>query len=100
MSISIIKNTFRTLHLDEKLSLGYLFGMGKMLFYIGLGIAFLGLCIWMGNKIGLPFGKLPGDIQYRSGNTSIYLPIATCIVVSLILTIGFNILSWILSKWN
>jgi hypothetical protein len=61
--------------------------MGRLLVYIGLGITALGLLI----MIGIPFGRLPGDIMVRRGNFSFYFPLATSIVVSILLTL---LLSW------
>ncbi len=74
--------------------------MGQTIFYIGLGIAFIGLCIWGATKIGIPLGKLPGDISYQGENSSFYFPIVTCIVLSIVLTVLFNLISWVMNKWN
>ena len=57
--------------------------MGKTLVLIGLAIAGLGLLI----MVGVPLGRLPGDFAVRRGNFSFYFPLATSIVVSIILTL-------------
>ena len=57
--------------------------MGKTLVLIGLGIAGLGLLV----MLGVPFGRLPGDFQVRRGNFSFYFPLATSIIVSILLTL-------------
>jgi hypothetical protein len=62
--------------------------MGKLLVFVGLGIAALGLLI----MAGVPFGRLPGDIYVRRGNFGFYFPIATSILLSIILTILFAFL--------
>ena len=59
--------------------------MGKTLVLIGLAIAGLGLLV----MLGMPFGRLPGDFQVRRGNFSFYFPLATSIVLSIILTLLF-----------
>ena len=59
--------------------------MGRALVVIGLVIAFLGLLVMM----GLPIGRLPGDIAVRRGNFSFYFPLATSIVLSILLTLLF-----------
>jgi hypothetical protein len=59
--------------------------MGKLLLLFGLGIAGLGLLM----LLGVPFGRLPGDIQVRRGNFSFYFPLATSIVLSIVLTLLF-----------
>jgi hypothetical protein len=57
--------------------------MGKMLVVVGLGIAGLGLLV----MIGVPFGRLPGDVYMRRGNFTFYFPLVTSIVVSILLTL-------------
>jgi len=59
--------------------------MGKTLVIVGLGIAALGLVM----MLGLPLGRLPGDFQMRRGNFSFYFPLATSIVLSIVLTLLF-----------
>ncbi len=57
--------------------------MGKLLVIIGVIIAGVGLLVMM----GVPLGRLPGDITYRRGNTTFYFPLATSILASIILTL-------------
>lgn len=57
--------------------------MGKLLVLVGLIIAGVGLLVMM----GVPIGRLPGDLTYRRGNTTVYFPLATSIVASIILTL-------------
>jgi len=57
--------------------------MGRLLVYIGLGIAALGVLV----MLGVPFGRLPGDIVVRRGNFSFYFPLVTSIIVSILLTL-------------
>ncbi len=57
--------------------------MGKFLIVLGLVIALIGMLISM----GVPFGRLPGDLSFRRGNTSFYFPIVTSIILSIILTL-------------
>jgi DUF2905 family protein len=64
--------------------LGELF-VGRTLVLIGLAIAGLGLLI----MLGVPLGRLPGDFAVRRGNFSFYFPLATSIVLSIILTLLF-----------
>ncbi len=59
--------------------------MGKLLVIVGLAIASFGLLV----MAGVPFGRLPGDIVYRRGNFTAYVPIVTSLVVSLLLTLLF-----------
>jgi hypothetical protein len=59
--------------------------VGRLLVLIGLGIAGAGLIM----MLGVPFGRLPGDIVVRRGNFSFYFPLATSIILSIALTLLF-----------
>lgn len=72
--------------------------MGKWLVVIGCVLALLGGMIWIGNKVGIPFGNLPGDISVSREKFSFYFPIVTSIVVSIVLTILINIFFSIFKK--
>lgn len=61
--------------------------MGKALVFLGLGITALGLLM----TFGIPFGRLPGDFVFRRGNFSFYLPLATSIVLSILLTLVLSL---------
>jgi uncharacterized protein HemY len=61
--------------------------MGKLLVLLGLAIAGVGLLV----MLGVPFGRLPGDIAVRRGNFSFYFPLATSIILSILLTLIFNL---------
>jgi len=62
--------------------------MGKWLVVVGLVIAGAGLLI----MLGVPLGRLPGDFYYRRGNTTFYFPLATSILVGVILSLLFAFL--------
>ncbi len=57
--------------------------MGRTLVILGLVIAGIGLVV----MAGVPLGRLPGDIIWRRGQTTVYLPIVTCLVVSVVLSL-------------
>ena len=57
--------------------------MGKTILLIGLGIAAFGLVM----MLGVPLGRLPGDIYVRRDSFSFYVPITSSIVVSIVLTL-------------
>ena len=59
--------------------------LGKILIVAGLVLTVLGLVLASGVK--LPLGRLPGDIVWRRGNTTVYLPLVTCLLLSLLLTV-------------
>ena len=57
--------------------------MGKVLVLVGLGMAGIGLLV----MLGVPFGRLPVDIFIRRGNFSFYFPLATSVILSILLTL-------------
>jgi hypothetical protein len=65
--------------------------LGKSLVFLGLAIAAVGAAVWSG--IGRSwFGRLPGDIHIRRGNSEFFFPVATCILLS----VALSLLSWLL----
>jgi Protein of unknown function (DUF2905) len=61
-------------------------GIGRILIFIGLAIVGLGLLLTVVGKV--PFiGRLPGDIVFRRGNVTFYFPLATSILLSILLTV-------------
>ena len=62
--------------------------MGKALIATGLLIAGIGVLM----TAGLPLGRLPGDLAFRRGSATVYIPLATCVVLSVVLTL---VLAWI-----
>jgi hypothetical protein len=59
--------------------------MGRLLVFLGLGIAALGLLI----MLGVPIGRLPGDFYVRRGSFGFYFPLTTSIILSILLTLVF-----------
>jgi len=60
--------------------------VGKMLMIAGVALFLIGGLIMLVGRLGLPLGRLPGDILYRGKNTTVYFPIVTCVVLSVLLT--------------
>ena len=62
--------------------------MGKVLVVVGLLIALAGVLM----MLGLPLGRLPGDIAYERGNTRFYFPLTASRLVSVVLSLLFALL--------
>ena len=62
--------------------------MGKLLVVAGLIIAGVGLLI----MVGVPIGRLPGDMTIKRGNFTFYFPLATSIIASVLLTLLLTLL--------
>ena len=67
--------------------------IGKWLISAGIIIALFGGLIMVLGRIGL--FKLPGDLEFGSKNWRIYLPIASCIIISIILTVVLWVISYL-----
>lgn len=66
--------------------------MGKVLVIVGLALAALGALLWLApNALGW-FGRLPGDIRIEREHTRVYIPLASMLLISLILTLLMNLL--------
>jgi len=64
--------------------------LGKVLILFGVLLVVVGILLIFADRI--PFlGKLPGDIVYKKGNFTLYVPIVTMLVVSILLTIILNL---------
>jgi hypothetical protein len=60
--------------------------LGRLLLFVGLAIAGLGLLLMAAQKLNLPIGRLPGDIVWRSKNGAVYFPWVTCLILSALAT--------------
>jgi hypothetical protein len=61
--------------------------LGKMLVLLGGAVAVVGLALILLGRTNLPMGRLPGDIVYRGKNTIFYFPLATSVVISVVLSV-------------
>ena len=61
--------------------------LGKFLVLLGGIVVVVGLALILIGRTNLPIGRLPGDIVYRGKNTAFYFPLASSIVVSVVLSI-------------
>ena len=69
-------------------------GLGRMLILVGGCILLLGVVVVLAGKAHLPLGRLPGDLSYRGKNVTFYFPLATSILLSIVLSILF----WFLGR--
>lgn len=58
--------------------------LGKTLIFAGLALAALGLLLLAGDRLPFKPGQLPGDISWKGKNTTVYFPVMTCLLLSLI----------------
>jgi Protein of unknown function (DUF2905) len=61
--------------------------MGRLLLILGIVLVVIGGIIMLLGRTGVPLGRLPGDILYRGKNTTFYFPLASSILISVVLSI-------------
>ena len=64
----------------------------------GIVLLIIGGLLYLLAKFNLPIGHLPGDISIKGKQGSFYFPLTTCILISVILTILFNVISRLFKK--
>jgi Protein of unknown function (DUF2905) len=70
--------------------------LGRILIGIGLLLAGCGVVVLLLGKTGLPLGRLPGDLAWHGKHTTVYFPLGTSILISVVLSLMF----WLLSRWG
>ena len=67
--------------------------LGKLILVIGAVLVIIGALLLLAGRIGLPLGRLPGDFAWRGKNVQFYFPLGTSILISIVLTLLFYLLS-------
>jgi hypothetical protein len=70
--------------------------LGKVLIVLGAVLVLAGVGLMVLGRANLPLGRLPGDIVYRGKNTTFYFPLATSVVVSVVL----SIVLYVVGRWK
>jgi hypothetical protein len=68
--------------------------LGRTLIFLGLLLVVAGAIVLGFNRLNLPLGRLPGDLNWRGRNWSVSFPLATSIIVSIVL----SLLLWIVGR--
>jgi hypothetical protein len=61
--------------------------MGRLLVMLGIALVVIGGIVMLLGRTGLPIGRLPGDLLYRGKNSTFYFPLASSILISVVLSI-------------
>lgn len=67
--------------------------IGRLLLALGIALVLIGGAIMLLGRTGLPLGRLPGDFLYRGKNTTFYFPLATSILLSVVLSLIVYVIS-------
>ena len=68
--------------------------LGKLLLVLGAIIVVIGAALLVAGRFNLPLGRLPGDIVIRGKNSVFYFPLATSIILSIVL----SLIVWFLNR--
>ena len=68
-------------------------GFGKILIVLGVVLVVAGIVLVLLGRTNLPIGRLPGDILYRGKNTTFYFPLATSILLSVVLSLVLYVIT-------
>ena len=63
---------------------------------LGVVLVVAGIAVTLLGRVNLPLGRLPGDIVYRGKNTVFYFPLATSVLVSVVL----SLVLYIVGRWT
>lgn len=67
--------------------------LGKILLGLGLLLIVVGVALLLAARFGLPLGRLPGDMSYRGKNVSVFFPLGTSILLSVVLSVILYLIS-------
>jgi len=70
--------------------------LGKLLVFLGVALVGAGVVVMLLGRMNFPLGRMPGDFVYRGKHTTVYFPLATSVVVSVVL----SILLYVVSRWR
>ena len=70
----------------------------RIFFLLGLIFLVIGGVLLLIERFGIPIGRLPGDIRIQRGNLTCFFPLATTILLSIILTVLLNLITRVLKK--
>jgi hypothetical protein len=72
--------------------------IGKWILVFGVILVVVGAVVGLIESLGLPIGRLPGDIRMRGEGWWFSFPIVTSIIVSLVLTVFLNVVLWLMRR--
>lgn len=67
--------------------------LGKALLGVGLLLVVVGGVLLLAGRVGWPLGRLPGDFSYRGKNVTVFFPLGTSILLSVLLSLVLYLLS-------
>src|SRR5271165_2356609 len=75
---------------------GNMTDIGRVLIILGIVLAVAGVVLTVVGRAHLPLGRLPGDVVYRGKNTTIYFPLASSVLISVVI----SIVLYVVGRWR
>ncbi len=75
-----------------------MFSLARFLMILGIIIFLIGGLIYLTGRLGIPLGRLPGDIRIQGENYTCFIPLATSILLSIVLTVLINLVARFLNR--
>lgn len=72
--------------------------LARWMMVLGLAVAGLGGLVWLLGRSGVHLGQLPGDLRFQSGPVTCFVPLASMVIISLVLTVVVNLIARWLAK--
>lgn len=72
--------------------------LARTLMIAGATLFVIGALFYLGGRLNLPLGRLPGDIRIQSGNLTCFFPLASMILISILLSAGLTLLARLLNR--
>jgi hypothetical protein len=75
-----------------------MYPLARIFIILGLVMVVIGGLIYLFGRLGIPLGRLPGDIRIQGENVTCILPLATMILLSVVLTVLLNIILRLINR--
>lgn len=72
--------------------------IARIFIIFGLVLLAIGGLLYLAGKVGLPLGRLPGDIRFQGENFSCFFPIVSMLLISIVLTVVLNVIARMLNR--
>jgi hypothetical protein len=69
---------------------------GRLLLSVGAVFILIGALFYFGAKLPFRLGRLPGDISYRGEHGTFYLPLVSCLVISIVV----SLILWLINQFR
>jgi len=72
--------------------------LARILIILGAGLFLVGILVYLAARFSIPLGRLPGDFSIKSESFTCFFPLATSILLSIVLTVALSLLARFLTK--